>query len=119
MPMNDFENHPSNDDQIVEITDLEPNEAVSSFSSMFKALEKRPSLRKRFWGIATAICTVLFILPVLFSTFSSVRGLAFRFFRDWNPLTPLHWSQQPPLLMIPMDIPRKNRSYGLSINLYQ
>src|SRR6267154_4777042 len=85
MLMNDFENHPSNDDQIAEITDLEPNEAVSRFSRMFKDLEKRPSLRKRFWRMTTASCTVLLILLVLFSTFSSVRGLAFRFFSRLEP----------------------------------
>ena len=85
--MNKFENDPSKDDQIVEITDLEPIEVASRFSRMFKALEKRPSLRKRFWRMTTASCTVLFILLVLFSTFSSVRGLAFSFF---SRLVPTH-----------------------------
>lgn len=77
--MNEFENDISKDDQIVEITDLDPIERTSRFSRTFVALEKRPSLRNRFWRITTASCTVLFILLVLFSTFSSVRGLVFSF----------------------------------------
>ena len=85
--MNEFENDTSRDDQIVEITDLDPIETTSRFSRMFIALEKRPSLRKRFWRIATGSCTVLFILLVLFSTFSSVRGLASSFL---SRLVPTH-----------------------------
>ena len=77
--MNEFENDISKDDQIVEITDLDPIERTSRFSRMFGALEKRPALRNRFWQITTASCTVLFILLVLFSTFSSVKGLTFSF----------------------------------------
>ena len=83
--MNEFENDTSRDDQIVEITDLDPIERTSRFSRMFIALEKRPSLRKRFWRIATASSTFLLILLVLFSTFSSVRGLAFSFFSRLMP----------------------------------
>ena len=78
--MNEFENETSSDDQIVEITDLDPVERSSRLSRTFVALQKRPSLRKRFWRIAIASCTVLLILLVLFSTFSSVRNLAFSFF---------------------------------------
>ncbi len=74
--MNEFENDTSKDDQIVEFTDLDPIERASRFSRMFVAWEKRPSLRKRFWRIAIASGTVLLILLVLFSTFSSIRGLA-------------------------------------------
>ena len=85
--MNEFENDTSKDDQIVEITDLDPIERTSRFSRMFVALEKCPSLRKRFWRITTASCTILFILLVLFSTFSSVRGLAFSFL---SRLVPTH-----------------------------
>ncbi len=85
--MNEFENGTSKDDKIVEITDLDPIERTSRFSKMFVALEKRPSHRKRFWRISTASCTVLFILLVLFSTFSSVRGPAFSFL---SRLIPTH-----------------------------
>ena len=83
--MNEFENESSSDDQIVEISDLDPIERSSSFSSMFVALQKRPSLRKRFWRIAIASCTVLLILLVLFSTFSSVRDLTFSLFSRSAP----------------------------------
>jgi hypothetical protein len=85
--MNEFENDTSKDDENVEITDLDPIERTSRFSRMFVTLEKRPSLRKRFWRITTASCTILFILMVLFSTFSSVRGLTFSFF---SRLVPTH-----------------------------
>ena len=85
--MSEFGNDTSKDDQIVEITDLDPIEKTSRFSRMFLALEKRPSLPKKFWRITTASCTVLFILLVLFSTFSSVRGLAFSFY---SRLVPTH-----------------------------
>ena len=78
--MNEFENDAIKDDQLVEITDLDPIESTSRFSRMFIALEKRPSLRKRFWRIATVCGTVLLILLMFFSTVSSVRGLAFSFF---------------------------------------
>ena len=78
--MNEFEHESSSDDQIVEITDLDPIERSSHLSSMFVALQKRPSLRKRFWRIAIASGTVLLILLVLFSTFSSVRNLTFSLF---------------------------------------
>jgi hypothetical protein len=77
--MHEFENDTSKDDQIVEITDLDPVERTSHFSKMFAALEKRPSLRKRFWRIATMSGAVLLILLVLFNTFSSVRSVAFSF----------------------------------------
>jgi hypothetical protein len=77
--MTEFENDISTDDQIVEITELDPIKRTSRFSRMFVALEQRPSDSKRFWRITTASCTVLFILLVLFSTFSSVRGLVFSF----------------------------------------
>ena len=85
--MNEFENDTSRDDQIVEITDLDPIERTSRFSRMYVAFEKRPSLRKRFLRTSTASCTVLFILLVLFSTFSSARGLAFSFL---SRLVPTH-----------------------------
>lgn len=74
--MNEFENDVSKDDQRVEITDLDPIEKSSHFSKMFTALEKRPSLRKRFWRITITSCTVLLILLVLFSTFPSIRSMA-------------------------------------------
>jgi hypothetical protein len=77
--MNEFENDISKDDQIVEITDLDPIEKPSRFSRMLVALEKHPSLRKRCWRIIITSCTVLLILLVLFSTFSSIRGLALSF----------------------------------------
>ena len=98
--MNEFENYPSIDDQIVEITDLEPNGAISRFSSVFKALEKRPSLRKRFWGISTASGTALLILLVLFSTFTSVRGLAFSFL---SPLALTHTTTLVTTTATPVD----------------
>ena len=82
--MNKFENDAIKDDQLVEITDLDPIESTSRFSRMFIALEKRPSLRKRFWRIATVCGTVLLILLMFFSTVSSVRGLAFSFFAGWQ-----------------------------------
>ncbi len=78
--MNAFENETSSDDQIVEISDLDPIERSSSFSRMFVVLQKRPLLRKRFWRIAIASCTVLLILLVLFSTFSSLKNLTFSLF---------------------------------------
>jgi hypothetical protein len=78
--VNEFENDTSKDDQIVEITDLDPIEGTSHFSRMFIVWEKRLSLSKRFWRIVTASGTVLFILLVLFSTFPSIRGMAFSFF---------------------------------------
>lgn len=77
--MNEFENDISNNDQRVEITDLDPIERSSRFSRMFVALEKRPSLRKRFWRITITSCSVLLILLVLFSTFPSIRGLTLGF----------------------------------------
>ena len=83
--MNEFENESSSDDQIVEISDLDPIERSSSFLSMFVVLQKRPSLRKRFWRIAIASCTVLLILLVLFSTFSSVRDQTFSLFSRSAP----------------------------------
>lgn len=101
--MNEFENDTSKDDQIVEITDLDPIERTSRFSRMFVALEKRPSLRKRFWRITTASCTVLFILLVLFSTFSSVKGLALSFL---SRLVPTHSSTLATTTATPVD------SYG-------
>ena len=73
--MNQFENDLSKEDQRAEITDLDPLEKHSCFSRMFAALEKRPSLRKRFWRITITSCTVLLILLVLSSTFSSVRSM--------------------------------------------
>ena len=85
--MNEFENDTSKDDQIVEITDLDPIERTSRFSRILVALEKRPPLRKRFWRIATISGTVLFILLVLFSTFSFIRGLTFSFFSRLVPWT--------------------------------
>src|SRR2546429_6177770 len=80
MPMNEFENDSTKDDLDVEITDLDPIEGASRFPRMLTAWDARPSLRKRFWRIATMSGTVLLILLVLFSTFSSIRGLAFSFF---------------------------------------
>jgi hypothetical protein len=77
--MNEFENDVSKEDPGVEITDLDPIEKISRFSRMFVALEKRPSLRKRFWCITLTSCTVVLILLVLFSTFSYVRSLAFSY----------------------------------------
>src|SRR2546421_6630940 len=87
VPMNEFEKDAIKDDQLVEITDLDPIERTSRFSRMFVALKKHPSLRKRFWRIATVIGTVLLILLVLFSTFSFIRGLTFSFF---SRLVPTH-----------------------------
>jgi hypothetical protein len=78
--MNEFEHETSSDDQIVEISDLDPIERSSRFSRVFIALQKRPSLRKRFWRIAISSGAVLLIFLVLFSTFPSIRDLAFRFF---------------------------------------
>jgi hypothetical protein len=78
--MNEFEYETSSDDQIVEISDLDPIERSSRFSRMFLVLQKRPSLRKRFWRIAITSGAVLLIFLVLFSTFPSVRDLTFRFF---------------------------------------
>jgi hypothetical protein len=83
--MNEFENDTSKDDQIVEFTDLDPVERISRFSRMFTDLEKRPSLRKRFWRIAVASGTVLLILLVLISTFSTIRGLTFSFLPQLVP----------------------------------
>ena len=62
--MNEFENDAIKDDQVVEITDLDPVERTSRFSKMFIALEKRLLHRKRFWRIATAGSTFLLILLV-------------------------------------------------------
>ena len=103
--MNEFENDTSKDDLTVEITDLDPIERISRFPRMFIALEKRPSLRKRFWRIATASGTFLLILLVLFSTFSSVRGLAFSFF---SRLTPTHSTTSATTTATPVD------SYGFN-----
>jgi hypothetical protein len=83
--MNEFEHDISKEDQIVEITDLHPIERTSLFSRMFVALAKRPSLRKRLWRIALAGSTLLLILLVLFSTFSSIRRLAFGFLLRQQP----------------------------------
>jgi len=103
--MNEFENDTSKDDLTVEITDLDPIERISRFPRMFIALEKRPSLRKRFWRIATASGTFLLILLVLFSTFSSVRGLALSFF---SRLTPTHSTTSATTTATPVD------SYGFN-----
>jgi hypothetical protein len=83
--MNEFENDISKVDQIVEITDLDPIEKPSRFSRMFVALEKRPWLRKRFSRMIITGCTVLLILLVLYSTFSSVRGLKLDFLPQQVP----------------------------------
>jgi len=83
--MNEFENDPANDDHIVEITDLDPLEKRPRFSRMFEALERRPLLRKRFWRYATASCSVLLILLVLFSTFPSIRSVASGFLSRTAP----------------------------------
>jgi len=85
--MNDFENDASRDDQRVEITDLDPVEKPSRFSRIFTALEKHPSLRKRFWRMTITSCTFLLILLVLFSTFSYVISLAFSYL---SRLAPTH-----------------------------
>jgi hypothetical protein len=98
--MNEIGNDTSKDDQTVEITDLDPIERSSRFSRMFITLEKSPSLRKRFWRMTTASCTVLFILLVLFSTFSSVRGLAFSFF---SRLAPTHSTTMVTTTVTPVD----------------
>src|SRR6266699_5923373 len=76
VPMNEFEKDAIKDDQLVEITDLDPIERTSRFSRMFITLEKRPSLRKRFWRIVTAGSTLILILLVIFGTFPSTRGIA-------------------------------------------
>ncbi len=73
--MNEFENDPTNDDQIVEITDLDPVEKSSAVSRMFDTLEKRPLLRKRFWRFTITSSSVLLIALVLLSLVPSVRGL--------------------------------------------
>ncbi len=99
--MNEFENDTSKEDQIVEITDLDPIERTTRFSKMFVVLEKRPSLHKQFWRITTAICTVLFILLVLFSTFSSVRGIAFSFL---SRLVPTHSSTLVTTIVTPTPV---------------
>lgn len=83
--MNEFENDPTNDDQFVEITDLDPLEKRPRFSRMFEALERRPLLRKRFWRYATASCSVLLIVLVLFSTFPTIRGVASGFLSRMAP----------------------------------
>ena len=75
--MNEFENDPANDDQIVEITDLDPIHNSLRVSSMFDTLENRPLLRKRFWRFAIPSCSVLLVALVLFSTFPSARELTF------------------------------------------
>jgi hypothetical protein len=98
--MNEFENDAIKDDQLVEITDLDPIESASHFSRMFIALEKRPSLRKRFWRIATASGTSLLILLVIFSTFPSVRGLAFSFL---SRLVPTHSTMLVTTTATPVD----------------
>ena len=73
--MNEFENDPTNDDLIVEITDLDPIKNSTSFSRMYETLEERPLLRKRFWRFTITSCSVLLIALVLFGTFPSARGL--------------------------------------------
>jgi hypothetical protein len=78
--MNEFGHEPSSDDQIVEISNLDPIARSSRLSRKFAALHKSSSLRKRFWRIAIASGTVILILLVLFSTFSSVRNLTFSLF---------------------------------------
>ncbi|MGZ3616474.1 MAG: hypothetical protein ACXWOL_06360 [Ktedonobacteraceae bacterium] len=83
--MNEFKHESSSDDHIVEITDLDPIERSSHLSKMFVALQKRPSLRKRFWRIAITSGTVLLVLLVLFNTFSSVRNLTFSLFSRSAP----------------------------------
>jgi len=83
--MNEFEHDLSSDDQIVEISNLDPIVGSSHFSRMFLALQKRPALRKRFWRIAIASGTVILLLLVLFSTFPPVRNLTFRFFSRSAP----------------------------------
>jgi hypothetical protein len=87
--MNEFENESIKDDLDVEITDLDPIEGASRFSRMLTALDARPSLSKRFLHISTASGTFLLILLVLFSTFPSVRGMAFSIF---SRLTPTHFN---------------------------
>ncbi len=98
--MNEFENDATQDDQVVEITDLDRIEGTLHFSRMFIALEKHPSLRKRFWRTATVSGTFLLILLVLFSTFSSVRGLAFSFF---SRLIPTHSTTSVTTTATPVD----------------
>ena len=73
--MNEFENDLTHDDQMVEISDLDPGERTSHFSRMFEAMEKHPSLHKRFWRFTIASCSMLLVLLVLFGTFPSARGL--------------------------------------------
>jgi hypothetical protein len=98
--MNEFENDAIKDDQVVEITDLDPIERTSRVSRMFITLEKRPSLRKRIWRIATASGTFLLILLVLFGTFPSVRGMAFSFF---SRLIPTHSTTSATATATPVD----------------
>jgi hypothetical protein len=98
--MNEFENDTSKDDQIVEFTDLDPVERISRFSRMFTDLEKRPLLRKRFRRIAVASSTVLLILLVLISTFSTIRGLTFSFLPQ---LVPTHTTALVTTTATPVD----------------
>jgi hypothetical protein len=67
---------------------------------MLTTLDARPSLRKRFWHISTASGTFLLILLVLFSTFPSVRGLAFSIF---SRLPPTHSNAPVTATATPVD----------------
>lgn len=78
--MNEFENEAINDDLDVEIIDLDPIGEASHLTRMVLVWKERPALRKRFLHIATAGGSILFILLVLFSTFPSVRDMAFGIF---------------------------------------
>jgi hypothetical protein len=73
--MNEFENDPTIDDQIVDVTDLDPIQNSSRISRMFDTLAKRPLLRRRFWRFSITGCSILLVALVLFGTFPSARGL--------------------------------------------
>ncbi len=98
--MNEFENDILKDEQRAEITDLDPLEKPTCLSRMFAALEKRPSLRKRFWRITITSCTMLLILLVLSSTFSSVRSMTSGFL---SRLVPTHSTELAATTATPVD----------------
>lgn len=83
--MHEFENDSTIDDQKVEITDLDPIEKPSRFSSMFETLEKHPSFRQRLWRVTIVSFSVLLIVLVLFSTFPSIRSLPSNFLARVEP----------------------------------
>lgn len=74
--MNDFDDDAAKDDLDVEIIDLEPIEGTSRISRALMVWERRPSLRRGSWRIATAGSSLIFILLVIFGTFPSTKEFA-------------------------------------------